>query len=103
MYLVHVHLRAHPRGHTLPDWTAAAVAGRGAEFTGFEHVSVHRNPASGPTVGIFLRARSLEEAEAAAERLWRRSCSAHPSLRDWEFRSAEVPLIALEYHPWLAE
>ncbi|MFB8756617.1 hypothetical protein [Streptomyces nigra] len=103
MYLVHVHLRAHPRGHALPEWTAAAVAGRGAEVTGFEHVSVHRTPASDPTVGIFLRAPSLAEAEAAAEHLWRRSCAVHPSLHDWEFRHAEVPLITLEYHPWLAE
>ncbi|MCL6675028.1 MULTISPECIES: hypothetical protein [Streptomyces] len=103
MYLVHVYLRSHPRGCVLPDWTAAAVARCGAEVDGFEHVSVHPAPASAPTVGIFLRASSLEEAETAAESLWRRTCAAQPLLGGWELRSAEVPLIAPEYLSWHAE
>ncbi|MGW2722986.1 hypothetical protein [Streptomyces sp. NPDC001492] len=99
MYLVHVYLRPHPYGCAMPDWTATAVAGCGAEVEGFEHVSVHRDQASAPTVGIFLRAPTLEEAEVAAESLWRRTCAAHPLLEDWEFWSAQVPLIVPEYLP----
>ncbi|MEU6775249.1 hypothetical protein [Streptomyces sp. NPDC046759] len=103
MYLVHVHLQPHPRGEVMPDVAAAAIAGCGAGIEGFEHVSVHRGEEAAPVVGIYLRARCLEEAEAAAEFLWWRACASHPWLRDWRFRRAEVPLVESHFQPWTAE
>ncbi|MGW1889938.1 hypothetical protein ACWCP6_06665 [Streptomyces sp. NPDC002004] len=97
MYLVHVHLASHPRGDILPGRpTVAAIAGCGAGVDGFEHVSVHTEAGPAPVIGMYLRASSLEAAEAAAETLWWRSCTAHPWLYAWEFRRAEVPLLLSE-------
>ncbi|MEV8565843.1 hypothetical protein AB0436_09745 [Streptomyces sp. NPDC051322] len=99
MYLVHVHLRTHPRGEYLPEWTAPALAHCAAGFDGFEHVTVHAAEGPHPVIGLYLRAPSLEEAESAAEGLWWSAWSTHHRLRDWEFVRAEVPLLMPEVNP----
>lgn len=97
MYLVHVHLRSR-YGDLLPEWTASAIAGSAAGLEGFEHVSVHADAFPHPVLGIYLRAPSLEAAEAAAEALYRQAWASHQALRDWEFIRAEVPLLP-DVHP----
>lgn len=100
MYLVHVHLWPHPCGDELPASTATALADCGSDVEGFEHVSLHRENESGPVVGVYLRASSLEAAESTAESLWWRACTAHSWLYGWKFRRAEVPLMTPELFPW---
>ncbi|WP_328536605.1 hypothetical protein [Streptomyces sp. NBC_00344] len=93
MYLVHVHLRSRSSGDLLPEWTATAIADCAAGLEGFEHVSVHAEAFPQPVLGIYLRAPTLEAAEAGAEALCRRVWSCHQALTAWEVVRAEVPLL----------
>lgn len=80
------------RGGSLPADTQAALAGCADETDALEHVTVHRSDPARPVVGFFLRSPCLEEAEAAAERLWRRAARVRPDLGDWHVRRSESPL-----------
>ncbi|WP_133912165.1 hypothetical protein [Streptomyces sp. NBC_00582] len=52
------------------------------------------HPATAPhlIIGFYVRADSLEEAEAAARSLWYHAGSAVEELRAWELVRAEIPL-----------
>ncbi|WP_051807560.1 hypothetical protein [Streptomyces sp. NRRL F-2664] len=93
MYLVHVHLWASSASGRLPHTTAADITGHAEEYEGLLHVSVHPDPEDRPVVGVYLRAASLAEAEAAAVRVWQLAQTALPSLAGWTLLRAEVPLL----------
>ncbi|WP_152486402.1 hypothetical protein [Nocardiopsis lucentensis] len=58
-----------------------------------EHVSVHRRVDTDPTIGLFLRSRSLADAEHTAARIWHRTTGTHPELDEYQLFRCEVPLI----------
>ncbi|WP_157879701.1 hypothetical protein [Streptomyces yangpuensis] len=93
MYLVHIHLWASPACGRLPHTTAADITGYAEDREDLLHVSVHPEPEDHPVVGVYLRAVSLAEAEAAAVRLWQLAQTALPSLAGWTLLRAEVPLL----------
>ncbi len=93
MYLVHIHLWAPPACGRLPHTTAADIAGCAEDCEGLLHISVHPEPEDHPVLGVYLRAASLAEAEAAAVRLWQLAQTALPSLVGWTLLRAEVPLL----------
>jgi hypothetical protein len=95
MYLIHLALEAGGRGvggTSLPADTGAAIAACAGDADALEHVTVHRDDPALPVVGFFLRAACIEEAEAAAERLWRRTVAGRPDLRTWRVKCSESPL-----------
>jgi hypothetical protein len=63
-----------------------------------EHVSVHTQTRPHLVVSLFLRAASLDEAEAAAKRIWQHATANCTLLAAWSLRRAEVPL-----HPYDVE
>jgi hypothetical protein len=63
-----------------------------------EHVSVHTQTRPHLVVSLFLRAASLDEAEAAAKRIWQHATTSCSPLAAWSLRRAEVPL-----HPYDVE
>ncbi|MER5934831.1 hypothetical protein [Streptomyces sp. NPDC002054] len=103
MYLVHIHLQAPLPGDRLPHRAAAQIAGHAAGREGLLHVSVHPDPEDRPVVGVYLRAGSLAEAEAAAVRLWQLAQTAIPPLARWTLLRAEVPLLPQALPNWPPE
>lgn len=63
-----------------------------------EHVSVHTKTRPHFVVSLFLRTASLDEAEAAAKRIWQHATASRTPLAAWSLRRAEVPL-----HPYDVE
>ncbi|WP_405894130.1 hypothetical protein OG272_18820 [Streptomyces sp. NBC_00104] len=95
MYLIHLALEPGRRGGSgspLPADTGAAIAACAGDADALEHVTVHRDDPALPVVGFFLRAACIEEAEAAAVRLWRRAVAGRPDLRTWHVKCSESPL-----------
>ncbi|MGW6704015.1 hypothetical protein ACWGDE_03825 [Streptomyces sp. NPDC054956] len=95
MYLVHVHLSSHPSGEPLPGRTASAMTEAAAGCADVVHIAVHAETAADPVLGVYLRAPSLAEAEAAAGELWRAARAAHPWLSGWRLLRAEVPMLPI--------
>ncbi|MEU6315285.1 hypothetical protein [Streptomyces sp. NPDC047014] len=93
MYLVHIHLSAPPDGGRLPRTTAADLTAHAEDRRNLLHISVHPDPEDHPVVGVYLRAASLTEAEAAAVRLWQRAQADTAPLAGWTLLRAEVPLL----------
>ncbi|WP_157982418.1 hypothetical protein [Nocardiopsis sp. FIRDI 009] len=60
---------------------------------GLEHVSVHRRSDTDPTIGLFLRSRSLRDAEHTAARIWHRTVETYPELLEYQLFRCEAPLI----------
>ncbi|MFM9584381.1 hypothetical protein [Streptomyces caniscabiei] len=105
MYLIHLALEPSgrvPCGTSLPADTRSAIAACAGDSDALEHVTVHRDDPARPVVGFFLRAACLEEAEARAERLWRRTAARRPDLRAWQVRCSESPLFVPDagWHWW---
>ncbi|UUU33622.1 hypothetical protein JIX56_29340 [Streptomyces sp. CA-210063] len=104
MYLIHLALEPCGRGvggGSLPTDTGSAIAACAGEADALEHVTVHRDDPTRPVVGFFLRAACLAEAEAAAERLWRRTAACRPDLRTWHVTCSESPLFVPDTGwPW---
>ncbi|MFD3547487.1 hypothetical protein ACFWUW_18115 [Streptomyces sp. NPDC058655] len=92
MYLVHVHLRPPASAPRLPDATARLLILLAEGREAVTHVSVHPDPPTHPVIGLFLRADSLAEAEASAQRLWHHLHHARHPLAAWTLLRAEVPL-----------
>ncbi|MGW6058577.1 hypothetical protein [Streptomyces sp. NPDC055189] len=92
MYLVHIHLRPLDVGGSLPGDTAATVmsAGSGA---GLEHVAVHLRSGAHPVIGVYVRAATLQAAEAVTEDAWWRASATDRSLSAWVPLRVEVPLL----------
>ncbi|WP_371616489.1 hypothetical protein [Streptomyces sp. NBC_00454] len=115
MYLIHAALRAPSTGVQLPahagelvrafadaDAAAATAAdvdrlGGGGTFGSIEHVSTHPGALPGPTLGVYLIADSLDEAERRTEVLCRRAFEEVPALRGWTVGRVGVPLVTPYY------
>ncbi|MGW2426489.1 hypothetical protein ACWC0C_46220 [Streptomyces sp. NPDC001709] len=97
MYLVQLTLA--PRGDAHPPAEAELKqALHDAAPDIVEHVSVHTQTRPHLVVSLFLRAASLDEAEAAAKRIWQHATANCTLLAAWSLRRAEVPL-----HPYDVE
>ncbi|MGW4905311.1 hypothetical protein [Streptomyces sp. NPDC004270] len=89
MHLVHIFLLPHPRGVQLPGHTAGLVAASVAPGDSIEHVSVHPRTLPFPVVGVYVRANTLETAEASATAAWQRASQCDTELREWHFLCAQ--------------
>ncbi|MGW1773153.1 hypothetical protein [Streptomyces sp. NPDC002104] len=117
MYLIHAALRAPAPGVRLPAHAGELVrALADADPTGcgpVEHVSTHpgAHPGGlsaglpgglsaglpGPTLGVYLIADSLAEAEGRTEALCRRAVEEVPALSGWAVGRVGVPLVTPYY------
>lgn len=115
MYLIHAALRAPSAGAQLPPHAGELVrafADADAEFHArahadrpggggacgpVEHVSAHPRALPGPTLGVYLIADSLVEAERRTEALCRRAFEEVPALRGWTVGRVGVPLVTPYY------
>jgi hypothetical protein len=98
VYLVHLHLRPLRRDARLPASTAAVIEKCAAAADGVLHVSIHPEPPARPVVGIYLRAPSLQVAEATAAQLWRQAGALSRTLDAWTLARAEAPLLPEPAH-----
>jgi fermentation-respiration switch protein FrsA (DUF1100 family) len=98
MYLVHVHLELPP-GHELPSGIRTLV--RSALLPGdrVEHVAVHPRSPYRLTLGCYLLAAALEEAEERAVQVCERLLRDVPQLRAARLTGAGVPLMPLAFLP----
>ncbi|WP_330297056.1 hypothetical protein [Streptomyces sp. NBC_00503] len=103
MYLIHAALRAPSAGVQLPAHAgelvrafADADAATGA-FGSIEHVSAHPGALPGPTLGVYLIADSLDDAERRTEALCRRAFEEVPALRGWTVGRVGMPLVTPYY------
>ncbi|MFD7130619.1 hypothetical protein [Streptomyces sp. NPDC059894] len=92
MYLIHVCLR-HPDGSPLPRYMAEAMARAATGIAAVVHVAVHTEAWPHPTIGVYLRASTLEAAERSAQEIWYAAQATYPCLRDWVLVRAEAPLM----------
>lgn len=92
MYLVHLSFLPPVRGR-FSDKAKEMIRSVAAPGDGLEHITVHRRRGTDPVVGLFLRSRSLTEAENTASLLWHRAVEAHPELREYQLFRCEAPLV----------
>ncbi|WP_327253401.1 hypothetical protein [Streptomyces sp. NBC_01244] len=112
MYLVHAALRAPAPGAQLPPHagelirafaSASASASATADACGpVEHVSAHPHALPDPTLGVYLLADSLNEAERRTEALCRRAFEEVPALWGWTVGRVGAPLVTPYYEHLLA-
>ncbi|MFG2354906.1 hypothetical protein [Streptomyces sp. NPDC048521] len=98
MYLVHAHLELPP-GEELPQSVRALVRSAITPDDRVEHVSVHPRSSSRLTLGFYLLAGALEEAEERAARVCHRLLREVPQLGRARLTGAEVPLVPLAFVP----
>ncbi|MFJ4691550.1 hypothetical protein [Streptomyces sp. NPDC088766] len=98
MYLVHTHLEL-PCGEQLPHDVKVLV--RSAILPGdrVEHVAVHPRSSSALTLGFYVVAGALDEAEERAVRVCGRLRRAVPQLASARLTGAGVPLLPLAFVP----
>ncbi|KIF72777.1 hypothetical protein QR77_41645 [Streptomyces sp. 150FB] len=92
MYLVHLTLAPSGDAHP-PAEIKQALHDAAPDVV--DHVTVHTQTRPHLVVSLFLRAASLDEAEAAAKRIWQHATTRCSPLAAWSLRRAEVPL-----HPY---
>ncbi|MFE7775905.1 hypothetical protein ACFU5O_18760 [Streptomyces sp. NPDC057445] len=92
MYLVHAHLEL-PSGAELPLYISELMRASIAPPDRVEHLAVHPRSPSRLTLGFYLLAGHLEEAEAHAVRVCRRLLCDVPQLRGARLLGAGVPLM----------
>ncbi|MEY9944456.1 hypothetical protein [Kitasatospora sp. GAS1066B] len=97
MYLIHAKLRPPAVGVDLPPRLAALLGAMTVPEDRLEHIAVHPDAVPYPTLGLYLMADSLREAEQRAQRLGRRWVTDVSPLRGWQLVSAEAPLVAPFY------
>ncbi|MFF7948866.1 hypothetical protein [Streptomyces griseorubiginosus] len=98
MYLVHAHL-ALPSGEQLPPNIAAVVRSAISVGDRVEHVAVHIRAGSGLTLGFYVLAGGLEEAEERAVRVCDRLLREVRQLATARLTGAGVPLMPLAFAP----
>ena len=98
MYLVHTHLEL-PSGEQLPRDVRALV--RSAILPGdrVEHVAVHPRSSSALTLGFYVVAGALDEAEERAVRVCARLLGDVPQLASARLTGAGAPLQPLAFVP----
>ncbi|MFE0629366.1 hypothetical protein ACFW3D_20700 [Streptomyces sp. NPDC058864] len=98
MYLVHAHLELPP-GEELPQNVKALVRSSIVPRDRVEHVAVHPVPPSELTLGFYLLAGGLDEAEERALRVCRRLLCDVDQLAAARLTGAGVPLMPLAFLP----
>ncbi|MFJ7961977.1 hypothetical protein [Streptomyces sp. NPDC096324] len=98
MYLVHTYLEL-PSGDELPQNIRTLVRSAIVPRDGVEHVAVHAVSSCELTLGFYLLADALEEAEERAVRATRRLLRAVPQLAAARPTGAGVPLMPLAFEP----
>ena len=96
MHLIHVRLQGPDDTADRPD-TAAIISACAEKADGLEHVTVHQGQSGELTVGLFMLAGSLAEAEHHARRLTARAVADHPDLHGFHVLTAEGVLVP---GPW---
>lgn len=102
MYLVHAHLELPP-GEQLPANIRAVVRSAITAGDGVEHVAVHARSSSRLTLGFYLLAGVLEEAEERAVRVCARLLRDVPQLATAQLTGVGVPLTPLAFAPQPAD
>ncbi|MFF5255252.1 hypothetical protein ACFY4K_24845 [Streptomyces leeuwenhoekii] len=102
MYLVHAHL-ALPSGEQVPPDIRDVVRSAITAGDRVEHVAVHPRPAPGLTLGFYLLAGVLEEAEERAVRVCARLLREVPQLATARLTGVGVPLLPLAFAPQQAD
>ncbi|AJT65131.2 hypothetical protein [Streptomyces chattanoogensis] len=90
MHLVHVRLNDINR-HVESDFSSFLMS-CAVEEEHLEHVVVHEGPP--PTLGLFLTAGSVEQAQRAADAVVRRALDSHPELAPGTVEFCRTPLVA---------
>ncbi|MGW3663130.1 hypothetical protein [Streptomyces sp. NPDC005141] len=98
MYLVHTHLEL-PSGEELPQNIRALVRSAIVPRDRVEHVAVHPVSTTELTLGFYLLAGSLDEAEERAVRVCHRMLCDVPQLATARLTGAGVPLMPLAFAP----
>ena len=96
MDLVHAHLELPP-GHRLPPDIRELVRASLVPGDRVEHVAVHPRSSSRLTLGLYLLADGLGEAEERAVRFCGRLLCDVPQLAGARLTGAGVPLIPLAF------
>ncbi|MEU0228672.1 hypothetical protein ABZ177_30615 [Streptomyces sp. NPDC006284] len=96
MHLVHVHLRL-PRHAQLPSGAREMMRAAIRTDDLVEHLAVHAGPARRLTLGFFLVADLLEEAETRAVHVSLRLSREVPALDGAQLLDAGVPLMELAF------
>ncbi|MFJ9814538.1 hypothetical protein ACIRU3_04570 [Streptomyces sp. NPDC101151] len=76
---------------------AAIITSCAEKADGLEHVTLHKGPTRDLTLGLFMLADRLAEAEDSAGRLVRRAVADHPDLHGFRVVTAEAVLVP---GPW---
>ncbi|MET9500602.1 hypothetical protein ABZY42_02470 [Streptomyces sp. NPDC006622] len=98
MYLVHTHLEL-PGGSRLPPDVRALVRSAIIPGDGVEHVAVHPRSPSTLTLGFYLVAGALAEAEERAVMVCSRLLDELPQLASARLTGAGVPLLPMTFVP----
>lgn len=114
MYLVHAALRPPAPGIQLPPHagelvralaTSSDSSSAGSDVRAWgpvEHVSAHPHALPDPTLGVYLIADSLNEAERRTEALCRHAFEEVPALWGWTLGRVGAPLVTPYYEHLLA-
>ncbi|MBV1936879.1 hypothetical protein [Streptomyces sp. BV286] len=98
MYLVHAHLEVPP-GEQLPTNMRAVVRSAITAGDRVEHVAVHPRSPTRLTLGFYLLADGIEEAEGRAVQVGARLLRDVPQLAAARLTGAGVPLMPLAFAP----
>ena len=101
MYLVHAHVRSREH-EVLTDTIAALVVACALPSDRIEHIAAHLLSDGSVTLGLFVLAACLEDAESAARRTCERAFSAYPELRGCVLVSCGSPLVPV-FIEWLMD
>jgi hypothetical protein len=102
MYLVHTHLEL-PSGEEPPQNMKALVRAAIVPRDRVEHLSVHPVSPSELTLGFYLLATRLEDAEERAVQVCHRLLRDVPQLAMARLTGAGAPLIPLAFEPSRAD
>ncbi len=94
VYLVHTELLNRKAELCIPRNLVDLLRALAHPDDGVEHVVVHPHPEQGVTVGIYLLADRLMDAEKTAARLCRRAVAEVGPLPGWRVGRSEAPLLA---------
>lgn len=94
VYLVHTELLYGKQDLCTPQNLADLLHLLADVDDGVEHVVVHPHPEHGVTVGVYLLANGLREAEETTATLCRRAVAEAGPLPGWRVGRSEAPLLA---------
>ncbi|WP_344459830.1 hypothetical protein [Kitasatospora kazusensis] len=102
MYLIHARLRPPIPGRPLPGRLAALLWAMSVPEDRIEHIAVHPKAVPYPTLGLYLQADRLGEAEERAAQLCGRWVTGISLLQGWQPVDAQAPLVVPFYEQLLS-